>query len=196
MKRRARSLVTEITQETPVNIGETAAEPTAKMSSHAAGVSPRLSIPLTSDGFFDLATMQGKTKEKLLKALTDPALGSSLGDVPKVTSNDQFPPEICGVLYDSLSALMIAIARRAGYAGDEAARALIFTGDEKAALSGRTSKVLNKHLSGAFGKYQDEIMLATLIGTMVSGKVSQLRKPASVHEFPNTKTTGEVKGDS
>jgi hypothetical protein len=69
---------------------------------------------------------------------------------------------------------------------------------EKAALVDPTAKVLSKY-AGSLGRWQDEILLTTLFGTIMMGKLSQLRKPATVIAMvpsPETPAPAEPEGES
>jgi hypothetical protein len=90
-------------------------------------------------------------------------------------------PAIVGMLYGSLGSLMVSVARSKGYTAEQA-NVLIFTPEEKAALVDPTSKVLAKY-SGALGKWQDEIALTVMLGMVLTGKLSALRKTAPVIEM-------------
>ncbi len=147
----------------------------------------RLSIPLTADSSaIDWERMRPGTRDKL-KALTGAAVGG-------VVASEAIDPSVVGMLYGSLGMLMVSAARAKGYTAEQAS-VLIFTEQEKAALVDPTSKVLSKY-SGALGKWQDEIMLSVTLGTVLTAKLSALRKTAPVISMaPKTEPQPEDMGD-
>jgi len=134
----------------------------------------RLSVQLDEHGAIAWDRMRPETQAKLRQAM-----GASSGTVTggpgvaQVSTGAGFPPELCGVLYDSLSVLLVGLARRSGYTQTQAA-GLAFTPDERAQLVPPTIAVLNKY-NTSLGKYQEEIVLGVLVTTVLSGKLAILR---------------------
>jgi len=174
------------TRETPTLCaipGSEQVEPAATDAS--ADRSERLSIPLTADGnAIDWERMRPGTRDKL-KTLTGSAPAGVAGPEP-------VDPAVVGMIYGSLGMLMMSAARAKGYTAEQAS-VLVFTTEEKAALVEPTSKVLSKY-TGALGRWQDEIMLTVMIGTVLTGKLSQLRKSATVIEMVKTDTEPDNDG--
>jgi len=112
----------------------------------------RLSVQLDDHGAIAWDRMRPETQAKLRQAIG--ATGTVTGGphVAQVSTGAGFPPELCGVLYDSLSVLLVGLARRSGYTQTQAA-GLAFTADERAQLVPPTIAVLNKH-NTSLGKYQ------------------------------------------
>ncbi len=135
----------------------------------------RLSVPLTKDGKrINWDRMRPATKEQFRSLLAGDPDAAPLG-APAVEAID---PAVVGMIYGSIGMLMVSAARARGFTAEQAS-VLIFTDDEKKALVEPTAKVLAKY-TGSLGKWQDEIMLVVTLGTVLTGKVSQLRKPATV----------------
>jgi len=131
----------------------------------------RLSIALTPDGnAIDWERMRPATRDKL-KTLT--GMGATT-----TAPAEAIDPAVIGMLYGSIGSLMVAAARARGFTAEQSS-VLIFTAEEKFALVEPTSKVLSKY-TGSLGKWQDEILLAVTLGTVLTAKVSALRKPATV----------------
>jgi hypothetical protein len=142
---------------------------------------PRLNVQLTPDGRVAWDRIRPSTKAQLATAFSDPAAPEQLGIAATATGAaqvDAFDAGMTGLVYDTLSNFMIGLARRSGYTDDQAG-VLRFTDDEKTQLGPPTAAVLNKY-AGALGKYQEELTLAVAVTLVISGKVSLLRKAASV----------------
>lgn len=151
-----------------------APEPTDASSSP----SDRLSLSLTDDGRIDVPSRES-TRTKLKKALSDPTLSIRLGITPVAPSTPVFDATICGVLYDAVGRLLALGVMRAGYPADQVA-SMLFTDEEKSALAAPTGKVLDKYLGASTMKYQDEIMLAMALGSVLTAKLGRLQKPGTV----------------
>jgi len=143
----------------------------------------RLSIPLTADGgSIQWDRMRPRTKDQLRTLLASSDTAANLGaPVPGADAGAAVDPAIVGMLYGSLGMLMVSAARAKGYTAEQA-NVLIFTPEEKAALQDPTAKVLSKY-AGSMGKYQDEITLCVTLGMVLTGKLSNLRKAATVIEM-------------
>lgn len=135
----------------------------------------RLSVQLDDHGNIAWDRMRPETQAKLRAALGTPGPGTGTTAAPAAQGGG-FPPELCGVLYDSLSVLFVGLARRSGYTEAQAAR-MSFTPDERGQLVPPTVAVLNKY-NTSLGKYQEEIVLGVLVTTILSGKLAALRADA------------------
>lgn len=159
----------------------------------ASAATPRLSVQLDDKGSIAWDRMRPATRDQLKKALSDPSVAQQLGmaSSDSITGTvEGFDPSICGVLYDSLSTLMIGLARARGYT-EQQANVLRFDTTEKQALIEPTARVMNKY-AGSLGKYQDEIMLGVVLSTVISGKLAQLRKSAQVIHMHRTDAAPET----
>ena len=158
----------------------------AAVSQEGAGaqLGSRLSVQLDGDGRIAWDRMRADTKDKLVAAAAGDATltGNVLPFTPKAAT-EKFPPQLAEVLYDSLSVMMMGLAQRGGYSQDEAA-VLAFQPNEKAALVPPTLAVLDKY-NASLGQYQEEIVLGTLLVTIITGKLTLLRKRAEIREFPS-----------
>jgi|SRR5882672_1002261 len=147
-----------------------------------APAAPRLSVQLDAQGAIDFERMRPDTREKLRAALERSGPGAfGLRATASAVSGpvvESFPPEMAEVIYDSLSSLLVGLARRGGHSA-ESAGVLAFTPQEKQALVPPTVAVLNKY-NASLGKYQEEITLGILLVTITSGKLALLRKSAQV----------------
>jgi len=133
----------------------------------------RLSVQLDDHGAIAWDRMRPETQAKLRQAIGTTGTVTGGPHVAQVSTGAGFPPELCGVLYDSLSVLLVGLARRSGYTQTQAA-GLAFTTDERAQLVPPTIAVLNKY-NTSLGKYQEEIVLGVLVTTVLSGKLAILR---------------------
>lgn len=164
-------------RETPVlrSLEPPATEP-ATVTADADERIERISLPLTKDGKrINWGRMRSGTKEQMRTLLTGDPDSPIVGAVVTAEAID---PAVVGMLYGSLGMLMVAAARARGFTAEQSS-VLIFTDDEKKALTEPTAKVLAKY-TGTLGKWQDEIMLIVTLGTVLTAKVSALRKPATV----------------
>lgn len=151
----------------------------------------RVSFSVRADGTIDADSLRSATREKLRKVFTDPALPSALGIAAPASAQSvedaAVMQSIAGGLYDGLSALSIALARRAGYTIEQA-RVLVFTTEEKTALADPTARVIDKYFPDFGGRYRDEIMLAFLLTNIMGGKIMMLRAAGSVVASPRPVT--------
>lgn len=147
-------------------------------------LAPRLSVQLDDQGRIAWARMRPDTRDKLKAALTgDNVLPFTPGPAPATTARaDSFPPQLAEVLYDSLSMFFVGLARRGGHTPEQAST-LAFSAQEKGVLIPPTIAVLNKY-NASLGQYQEEIILGTLLTTIITGKLALLRKPAEILPFP------------
>jgi len=137
-------------------------------------------MPVTADGMIDVSRLRERTKDALRKALLDPKLAESLGVASPASAADaQVMAQIANGLYDGLSALSIALARRAGYSIQHAS-VLLFTADEKAMLAEPTARVVNKYFPDFGGKYRDEILLSFALVNIIGAKILLLRESSKV----------------
>lgn len=148
----------------------------------AAPAVARMSVQLTPEGRIAWDRIRPATREQLARVLADPAVSQQLGGVAvPVTASapaaGTIQPEFCGVIYDALSQVTVALAQRNGYTPAQAELARV-TADEKAALAAPTAAVLNKYI-GPVGKYQEEAALLMLLASVTAGKVTALRAAAA-----------------
>lgn len=185
---------------------ENAPESEASLSGESVSaettVTPRLSVQLDEHGAIAWDRMRPDTRAKLKNALhNDSRLDADVSGIPggpgpaPAVHAEHFPPELCEVVYDSLSMLLVGLARsRGGYTAEQAA-VLAFNSQEKAALVPATIKVLDKY-DTSLGKYQEEIILGVLLSTILSGKLALLRKSAAIIEMaPQRTAAGESQGE-
>ena len=144
----------------------------------ASATTPRLSVTLDDKGRIAWDRMRPETTRKLREAIGD--IGPKSGPAA-AAKGESFPPALCEVVYDSLGMLLVGLARRGGYSQEQAG-VLVFSADEKRALVPATIKVLDKY-DASLGKYQEEIMLGILLTTIVSGKLTLLKKAGQVIEM-------------
>lgn len=144
-------------------------------SDEAAQLTPRLSVQLDEHGRIAWERMRADTRDKLTAAIKASYTPSAAASGTVVES---FPPAMAEVIYDSLSMLMIGLAKRGGYTSEQA-NVLVFNTQEKNALVPATIKVLDKY-NTSLGKYQEEIMLGVLLVTITSGKIALLKKTTPV----------------
>jgi hypothetical protein len=158
----------------------------ADTSDDAPAAGGRLSFQLDENGQIAWDRLRDKTKSQLKQVLTDPRISSELGaEVPLSPQGAPVDAATIGMLYGAIGALMVGVAKSAGYPQDEAA-SLLFTPDEKAMLLEPTSRVLVKY-TPALGRWEDEIMLSFTLGSIVLAKVSALKKPGKVIDLASRK---------
>jgi hypothetical protein len=135
---------------------------------------------MKADGTFDVESMRSSNKDALRTALSDPSLAASLGIASTQDANDaRLLTTITGGLFDGLSFVSVALAKRAGYSDSQAAIAA-FTPDEKDVLAEPTAKVINKWFPDIGGKYRDEIMLCLALTNVIGAKILLLRSGAQM----------------
>jgi hypothetical protein len=153
--------------------------PSDAAAAEAVSNGQRLSVQLDEGGRIAWDRMRPATREQLTKVLSDPAVAQQLGTAaPGAASAPGLESTmLAGVIYNAASSLMVALARRSGYTAEQAS-VLSFNSAEVEQLAPLTGKVLDKWLPA--GKYQDELMLALALTATVGGKISMLRKSATV----------------
>lgn len=176
----------------------------AKAADH--DLAPRLSFPLTRDKKrIAYRKLQDKTKDQLREVLADPDLAAELGvtpltagapgAAPATAGPDRFPPELCGVIFDALSMITVAIAGK--HLAPELAAQLAMTADDKAKLNGPTAAMIDKYAPNGLNKYEIEVTFALAVGQVIAGKLAIVRGQAaaappaaapdarsSIHAFP------------
>jgi len=133
-----------------------------------------LSFDIKADGTPDYSSMRQSTREKLRTVFSDPALADFIG-APRVAEVEVqiFHPAMISGMYDMLGAVEAMLAQRVGKIPETIAkRVFTYTSAEKDALAGPTVRVLNKYAAAWMIKYQDEIALATLLGSLTVAKVN------------------------
>jgi len=162
--------------------------PTAEQGSEDS-TTKRVSFAMKADGTFDVESMRSSNKDALRAALSDPSLAASLGITSTQDANDaRLLTTITGGLFDGLSFINIALAKRAGYSDAQAAIAA-FTSDEKEMLAEPTAKVINKWFPDIGGKYRDEIMLCLALTNVIAAKVLLLRSGAELVQHADGSTS-------
>jgi hypothetical protein len=181
-----RRIVKTGTSENPDSFNVSGGEPETgtggKNVESDVDLSPRLNLPLTGDGFFNIGTMQARNRDKLIKALSDPNLSAALGvDVPKPGAASAqgvgIPPSLLAPLFEGLGNFAVAFAAKT-YPAQIAALAAL-SADECMALATPSAKVIDKHFPNVLGKYQEEGELAAAAVMIVMTKLAVLKAAAS-----------------
>lgn len=156
-------------------------------------LAPRLSIPLSKDkGRIAYDKMQDKTRGELRRVLSDPELADRLGvTAPGVTApgggSKAFPPELCGVAFDAISMLIVALAKNKQV---DRAELLAFTDADKAILNPKAALLLDKYVPNSLGTYQLEMEFGLALLGVIAGKLAILRaQPAPAAVTPATGPT-------
>lgn len=150
--------------------GETEQAPTGK----------RLGIQVDADGRIEWDRLRASTREELRVMFSDPRVASELGVAPRAAASGgtTIDGATVGMLYGALGSLMVGAAKAFGYPDDQALT-MQFTAEERDALLTPTSRVLEKY-AGSLGEWEDEIMLTFALGSIITAKITGLKKPAKV----------------
>lgn len=139
-------------------------------------------IALLPDGRIDAEKLRSSTKEKLKVAFSDPELASKIGvSAPAATDSDEgkmFATYVAPAIFGALNSLLVSLPRRYGFTA-EASQVMAFNEAEVAQMSPLAGRVLQKHMGGK-SKYQEELMLATMVLSGIMGKITLLEKQATV----------------
>jgi len=139
-------------------------------------------IALTENGKIDVAKLRSGTKEKLKIAISDPELASALGiSAPAVADSDEtkmFATYVAPAIFGALNSVLVSVPRRYGFTA-EASQVMAFNEAEVAQMAPLAGRVLQKHMGGK-SKYQEELMLATMMLSGIMGKITLLEKQATV----------------
>jgi hypothetical protein len=150
----------------------------------------RLTLPLNSDGTINFSSLRERTREKLKKAFTDPAVSDRLGvasqaaPVPEVIN-----PLMVSGMYDLVGTVeAMVFSKTAGIPPEIARKVFIYSEKEKEALAGPTIRVMNKYLGPWFVKYQDEWMLISMLVALTIAKATlaqtMMKMQGKVVEMP------------
>lgn len=130
----------------------------------------KLTINLNEDGTIDLGSMRDKTLEKLRGALK--ATPGIQAEVQQAAPVMMFPPPVIHAMYQSVSLLEVMLAQRFGIEPSVAKNCFTFTPEELNSLTPLTSRVLQKHMSEWMIRWQEEMLLASLLVTMTVSKIN------------------------
>jgi hypothetical protein len=152
----------------------------------------QLSFDLKPDGSPDFSSMREKTKERMRDVFSNPLLGEQLGIRTLPPPSDVFHPSMISGMYDMLGTIEQSLFPMFFPKVSEHIwkRVFTYTPEEKAALVPPTTRVINKYASEWMIRWQDEIMLATLLVTITTAKVnaavmlSRMNHPQPVSEMP------------
>lgn len=130
-------------------------------------------LTLKEDGSIDLDSMRDSTQAKLKEALgKTPAFKQEKAPTPDVVV-EVFHPEMVKGLYSLLGSIESMMAQKYGKISPDVARKVFaYTDPEIAALKGPTVRIMNKYAADWMIKYQDEITLFSLLGSMTVAKVN------------------------
>lgn len=182
--RQATRTTTRSTRSAPLEIVDrSTVAPAPAEPSDDAVATKRVSFAMKADGTFDVDSMRSSNKDALRAALSDPALSTALGIASTQDASDtRLLETITAGLFDGLSFVAVAFAKRAGYSDAQAAIAA-FTDKEKDVLAAPTIAVANKYFPDLGGKYRDEIHLCLALVNVIGAKILLLRSGARI--MPN-----------
>lgn len=138
----------------------------------------RISIYLNDDGAPDWDALPDEHREKL-------GYGATPRPAPEPPA--EIPPEMVGFLLQTMTRIeSVVVAGRMGVTSDEAMSALTPPPPLAQGLNEAGARVLNKY-SGTLGRWQDEIVLASLLVTWQASAFAELRAlSASKRPQPET----------
>lgn len=146
----------------------------------------RLTIPLDKDGRPDFASMRDKTRDRVRKIVSDPAVARELGIVsdaaPAVST---LPPFVTRAAIQALSQLDTIIVSRATGAPASVVLAIApYTEKEADAIAPALESVLNKYGGSILNKWGDEVALLTLLGAITMQKIEAVRAAMAANPRP------------
>lgn len=130
----------------------------------------RISIYLNDDGAPDWDAVPEEHREKL---------GYGATPRPEPEAPREIPPEMVGFLLQTMTRIeAVVVAGRIGITSDEAMNALTPPPPLADGINQAGARVLNKY-SGTLGRWQDEIVLASLLVTWQASAFSEMRAIAA-----------------
>lgn len=87
---------------------------------------------------------------------------------------EEIPDELVGGLYDAVSGVGAWLLARSGKFSPDQLRVLFLDGEERAAVTPLTKKLLNKYLPAGAGQYADELALCFILYSIFQRKQHQL----------------------
>jgi hypothetical protein len=161
-------------RQTPEEAAERETKEATKPAETRAKERFQLSFDLNEDGTPDLAAMRQSTKERVQAFFSDPAMAKVFGaKAPAQPEVQIFHPSMVAGLYAMLGSIeAMAVARLTKIPEPICKQVFTYTPPEVEALTGPTVRVLNKYVADWMIKYQDEIALITLLGSLTITKVN------------------------
>jgi hypothetical protein len=140
----------------------------------------RLTIPLDKDGRPDFASMRDKTRERVRKVISDPAVARELGITPDAAPAAKvLPRELTMAAVTMISQLETIIIARVTKAPAAIVLAVApYTPEEKELIAPALENVLNKYSPAVLNKWSDEIALTVLLSTLTMRKIEAVRAAA------------------
>lgn len=170
---------------------EAASESSARLASEQPderATGSRLGVPFNADGTIDTEAMRTSTRDRLRAALSDPTLASRLGMEQAPAAQSIKVPAIlferaAALLSDTVGKLAVVAVARQGYPVDQAL-SMLMSADDHAVLDPLIVKALDDWCPVIEGKYVSLYMLGAGALSVFAPKYIALRKPATVHPFP------------
>lgn len=135
----------------------------------------RISVYLDDNGAPDWGAMPEEHRKQL-------GIENGAPVVKEPEAPPQIEPAVIGLLYATATRIEAAIvAPRFGVSGEQAMAALTPPDQIAGAMNEATARVLNKY-SGTLGRWQDEIVLASLLVTWQASAFAQLRAMRAENE--------------
>ena len=151
---------------------------------------------LTPDGDIDIDRMNRPNIEKLRQLFNTPSVQKNILKVdapPEPPKEPALPPVMIEKMYDAFSMLEVALATRVfKIDGEVAERVLPFNQKEKALLVPATTVVVDKYSGDWLKKYKDEVFLATMLLSIISTKIVQLRLQLALLERQKSSSRSSV----
>ena len=138
---------------------------------------PTLTIPLDKDGRPSIENMREKTKEKVKRLISDPAVARLLGverdAAPAVGS---LPREVVLALVTAVGQLETILIARVTKAPASIVKAIApYTPEEQTAIAGPLGNILDKYSPAVLSRYGDELSLVVLLSTITMSKIEAVR---------------------
>jgi hypothetical protein len=168
----------------PVRTENTPAPAPAPEPARAKSEADRLTIPLDKDGLPDFGSMRDKTRERVKKIVSDPAVARELGldDAKSSPAVSTIPPFLTRAVVNALSQLdTIVIARITGAPAPIVLAVAPYTQEEKDAIAPALESILNKYGGKVLNKWGDEVALLTLLSAITLQKVEAVRAAMAAH---------------
>jgi hypothetical protein len=161
-----------------------APSPAPKTERERPDAGDRLTIPIGADGRPAVEQMRDKTRERLRKLVSDPAVAKSLG-VESAPAVQVLPRQFVMMLVTAIGQLETIIVHRATGADPRIVAAIVpFTPEESELVADPLEVVLNKYAPAALNKYADEAALIGLLTTLTFRKIEAVRAAQSANRGP------------
>ena len=179
MKTKSKSNAKPKSETFTVGPKEPVLEPQSESPNEAKPERMQVAFDVNPDGSLDTSSMRDRTKEKLRKVLADPNVAAALGITTSpagLNPNLLFSEPMVNSLYTGLESLEQSVFPMfiKNVPAELIREYIRFTEQHRAILVPPTGRILQKHCSEWFLKWQDELFVGTMLLTITIAQCNAL----------------------